>query len=391
MEGKDEVISVELPGPEAWKKMYCPKSGGTPRKNEIMFVAPTGEEIHTRKQLEQYLKSHPGNPPISEFDWGTGETPRRSARISEKAKLTPTPEKVPPRKRSQKSSDSKKEKKKTKSGPENTESEKEVKLQDDSGKENAEVGKGKHVTDENKDGKEDQEKDVQMQYLEGSEKENAEGEKEKDLNIEKEDKKEDNEAAELKEKEYNNVEDAAHEEAKKSLNIQNNAVDAKNGGKEKETKGVDEGKGEAVAEEQPHAMDVQKQENDEAEVKDQPAARAGSGEVTENGNEKIENSAGKVLQSEAAKENVMDNIAVSDSVAVETNGEAGKENADATVDAPAPEGEIKGKPDVHDGMCDTPSDGKAKTVDVELAENGKVNQIGQTGGPQHPAPPAVSC
>ncbi|KAI8021845.1 Methyl-CpG-binding domain-containing protein 10 [Camellia lanceoleosa] len=73
---------------------FIPKKAGTPKKNEIIFTAPTGEEIINRKQLEQYLKSHPGNPAISEFDWGTGETPRRSARISEKAKTAPTLEKA---------------------------------------------------------------------------------------------------------------------------------------------------------------------------------------------------------------------------------------------------------------------------------------------------------
>ncbi|GFY96963.1 methyl-CPG-binding domain 10 [Actinidia rufa] len=64
-----------------------PKKGVTPRKNEIIFISPTGEEINSRKRLEQYLKSHPGNPALSEFDWGTGDTPRRSARISEKFPL----------------------------------------------------------------------------------------------------------------------------------------------------------------------------------------------------------------------------------------------------------------------------------------------------------------
>ncbi|KAG6575596.1 Methyl-CpG-binding domain-containing protein 11, partial [Cucurbita argyrosperma subsp. sororia] len=51
-----------------------------------MFVAPTGEEISNRKQLEQYLKSHSEDVAVSDFDWSTGVTPRRSARISEKAK-----------------------------------------------------------------------------------------------------------------------------------------------------------------------------------------------------------------------------------------------------------------------------------------------------------------
>ncbi|BAT98578.1 Methyl-CpG-binding domain-containing protein [Vigna angularis] len=105
--GKDEVLSVELSAPSAWKKLFFPKKVGTPRKSEIVFVAPTGEEITSKKQLEQYLRAHPGNPAISEFDWGTGETPRRSARISEKVKSTP-PETEPPRKRSRKSSGSSK-------------------------------------------------------------------------------------------------------------------------------------------------------------------------------------------------------------------------------------------------------------------------------------------
>lgn len=85
---------------------FFPKKVGTPRKqSEITFIAPTGEEISSKKQLEQYLKAHPGNPAISEFDWGTGETPRRSARISVKAKSTPPPaETDPPKKRSRKSS-----------------------------------------------------------------------------------------------------------------------------------------------------------------------------------------------------------------------------------------------------------------------------------------------
>lgn len=62
MKKMEEVISVELPGPSSWKKMYVFKSLGTPKKNEIVFIAPTGEEINDRKQLQQNLKSHPGNP-----------------------------------------------------------------------------------------------------------------------------------------------------------------------------------------------------------------------------------------------------------------------------------------------------------------------------------------
>ncbi|ESQ35273.1 hypothetical protein EUTSA_v10007967mg [Eutrema salsugineum] len=96
MENTDELVSIELPAPASWKKLFYPKRAGTPRKTEIVFMAPTGEEISSRKQLEQYLKAHPGNPLISEFEWTTGETPRRSSRISQKVKATtPTPDKEP--------------------------------------------------------------------------------------------------------------------------------------------------------------------------------------------------------------------------------------------------------------------------------------------------------
>ncbi|KAG4972637.1 hypothetical protein AAZX31_13G346400 [Glycine max] len=114
----EEVLSVELPAPSGWNKLFFPKKVGTPRKSEIVFIAPTGEEINTKKQLEQYLKAHPGNPVISEFDWGTGETPRRSARISEKVKSTPPADSDTPKKRARKSSGSKKDNKETESASE---------------------------------------------------------------------------------------------------------------------------------------------------------------------------------------------------------------------------------------------------------------------------------
>ncbi|KAF8090016.1 hypothetical protein N665_0490s0012 [Sinapis alba] len=107
---EEESVSVELPAPSSWKKLFFPNKVGSVKKTEIVFVAPTGEEISNRKQLDQYLKSHPGNPSITEFDWTTSGTPRRSARISDKkTKSTPSPDKEPPKKRGRtKSSGSKK-------------------------------------------------------------------------------------------------------------------------------------------------------------------------------------------------------------------------------------------------------------------------------------------
>ncbi|XP_019170046.1 PREDICTED: methyl-CpG-binding domain-containing protein 11-like isoform X2 [Ipomoea nil] len=84
-QGTDGVLSVELPAPPSWKKLLM-HSGG-----KVVFIAPTGEEITSKRQLSQYLKSHPGNPAPSSFDWGTGDTPRRSARISGKVKANPSP------------------------------------------------------------------------------------------------------------------------------------------------------------------------------------------------------------------------------------------------------------------------------------------------------------
>ena len=51
---------------------FAPKKSGTPQRNDVVFVSPTGEEIKSKRQLEQYLKSHPGGPSASEFVWSKG-------------------------------------------------------------------------------------------------------------------------------------------------------------------------------------------------------------------------------------------------------------------------------------------------------------------------------
>jgi hypothetical protein len=106
---KKDPGTTELPAPSGWKKKLAPIRGG---KFEVIFVSPTGEEIKSKRQLTQYLKSHAGSPASSEFDWNTSDTPRRSARISEKVKATGSPEgeKTPKRERSS-SKKGKKEKK----------------------------------------------------------------------------------------------------------------------------------------------------------------------------------------------------------------------------------------------------------------------------------------
>ncbi|GMH14288.1 hypothetical protein Nepgr_016129 [Nepenthes gracilis] len=144
-EREHQFDSVELPAPSAWKKLLTPKKGGTHRRS-IAFIAPTGEEITKRKQLEKYLKSHPGSPAVTEFNWGTGETPRRSARISEKAKSTPPPaESEPPKKRGRKLTSSNVSEE-VKAVSEEDNGKKEIELKD----ETAEINKNEE-TDEKKE------------------------------------------------------------------------------------------------------------------------------------------------------------------------------------------------------------------------------------------------
>lgn len=91
----NESAPSELAAPPGWQKKLVPKKSGTP-KNEVVFVAPNGEEFKTKRLLERFLKANPGGPSITDFEWSTGETTptRRSARITEKVKESPvkTPE-----------------------------------------------------------------------------------------------------------------------------------------------------------------------------------------------------------------------------------------------------------------------------------------------------------
>ncbi|KAG5578075.1 hypothetical protein H5410_058209 [Solanum commersonii] len=106
---KTDAVTIELPAPPGWKKRFTPGKSSTPRKNDIVFVSPDGDEIKNKRQLDKYLKSHPGGPPASEFNWGTGDTPRRSTRLGGKSKATETPESDTPSTKRQRKSSSKKE------------------------------------------------------------------------------------------------------------------------------------------------------------------------------------------------------------------------------------------------------------------------------------------
>ncbi|XP_021298101.1 methyl-CpG-binding domain-containing protein 11 [Herrania umbratica] len=327
-----EVISVELPAPASWKKMYFPKKVGSPRKTEIMFIAPTGEEINNRKQLEQYLKSHPGNPPITEFDWGTGETPRRSARISEKAKATPTPEKEPPKKRGRRSLSAKKENKETEAVPEKAEGEKGSEKQD----------------------------------TQAIVKETAEGEKEKDGEVKQVENGGKTEAAGLTGDCDAMMEEPGEEAAGKDVKIPDTAKDDKK----------DEAAGTA---ENPTSMEFQEKR-----------AEASCTDGTQTEEEKVEAPIEKVPQTQAEKENGTCEKQSENPETVTTEVNGGVEKGNPYGATFIPEGEAKEKQGVQEvsGKCNVQVEEKGKAVDGELIENGKV---GQADAPQPPGPAPISC
>ena len=42
----------------------------SPGKKDVSYVAPDGEEIKTKRQMDKYLKAHPGTLTVSDFEWG---------------------------------------------------------------------------------------------------------------------------------------------------------------------------------------------------------------------------------------------------------------------------------------------------------------------------------
>ncbi|KAF2323236.1 hypothetical protein GH714_034266 [Hevea brasiliensis] len=113
------------------------------------------------------------------------------------------------------------------------------------------------------------------------------------------------------------------------------------------------------AEDTQQSIEVQKQGNAEAALKNKSAEEAASGE----------GSAGKEPQTEVEKETVPgDKRDIPDAVTVEANGGAEKKNANGA--APASEVEITEKPDIqeNDAERNFSVDGKVKTTDGEITE-----------------------
>lgn len=327
---------------------YLPKQGGTPRKNEIVFIAPTGEEIGSRKQLEQYLKSHPGNPVTSEFDWTTGETPRRSARIGEKVKATPpSSESEPSKKRGRKSSASKKD---------------------------TNEMEGAHVENERTD--------MQMKDAEAGEKKDVEAEKEKDTPKEMQAEGEGKmlegvdqaQTADTKMTETNtgSAEDKTQIDAKESSDT-NDADAQPESGKPTldEKKDQDQCATYVVAAEEQTFLKEPVSAN---EVDDVQVTKMEAGKANRNADKKEAGAAGVTVKA--------------------ANGEAVKENANGVASAPDADAGFKATENVSEGdgkHNEVRAEDKVERKDEEVMENGKVMQVGRVDVPPHPSPSSVSC
>ncbi|KAJ7011952.1 glucan endo-1,3-beta-glucosidase 14-like isoform X1 [Populus alba x Populus x berolinensis] len=204
------------------------------------------------------------------------------------------------------------------------------------------------------------EDEVQMQDAEGTETENAKEEKRNDGTEETQDEKGDTEQEEddqMKSADAN-MEETATEEVNKDIKSQEDAKETKNG---------DEGK----AKEAQHALEVKEKEHGGAALKYKAAEEAGSGEVSENRNNKVEDVAGKMPQTDSEKENAPGRKGIPDNAAMNVDGGA-QENTHGTVSV-ASEGEIKEKLGLQEGDAkrSIPMDGKDKPMDGEIMENGK--------------------
>ncbi|XP_038897995.1 methyl-CpG-binding domain-containing protein 11-like [Benincasa hispida] len=345
VEGSKDEASVQLPAPPSWKKLFLPKKGGAPRKNDIVFIAPTGEEISNKKQLEQYLKSHPGDVAVSDFDWSTGETPRRSTRISEKTKATP-PQEEPPRKRARKSPGSKK---KEHSETEKSEGVKETEIKgaEMSEKENAETEKEKENSKDEEPNKEDETKQKELETAKDEEPKN-EGEKE-----EKEIETAKNE--EPRKEDETKDEEAKKEDVKSKETEQKTTTEVETSQDNKENTGIENVPGDATETKngQLDTEDDEKVEDRSYEnVQNQEDVTAGEKVALEVGQDKGE----KGPQTEAEK--AIDSCCMKQEKAnvgnTKENGVAEQENCSGTEKTPASEGMVTENEDTqkHGGKRD---------------------------------------
>lgn len=366
VEGSKDEVSVQLPAPPSWKKLFSPKKGGAPRKNDIIFIAPTGEEISNKKQLEQYLKSHPGDISVSDFDWSTGETPRRSTRISEKAKATP-PQEEPPRKRARKSPGSKKKENKE---TEKSEGVKETEIKDAemSEKENAETEKEKNSKDEELN-KEDETKQKELETAKGEEPKSEDEKKEKEIETAEDEEPKKEDETKDKEIETNKGEEAKKEDVESKETKQKNTAGEETLQDSKEDTGIKNAFGSATETNngQLNTDDGKKVEDHGHEnVQNQEVATAGAKVALEVGQDKGEN--GPQTESEKAIDSCCMKQKMANLGITKENGIADQENCRGTGRTPASEGTVTENEDTrkHNGKLDIQVENRGNENESEV-------------------------
>ncbi|XP_004241694.1 methyl-CpG-binding domain-containing protein 11 [Solanum lycopersicum] len=342
----DEIVSVELPAPPSWKKLFTPKQGGTPKKSEVVFIAPTGEEVKNRKQLEQYLKAHPGSPGISEFDWSTGETPRRSARISEKVKAMRPPSLLESPKKKRRTSSGTKKDSKEKAAAKAEMGSAETKGMESSKEENENLEKkaGEAEAEMQDKGKKEAEAVVEDERIEDAklppaEKPDSESEEFHSADDGNQDKSE-NAEAEMEDKKKKEVEAVEKDKCLKGAELPS--------GDEREPES-----------EEVHSADVGRHKSENAGIEEK--------QVSE---EKLES------------QNKLEELAA-EGTNVTVGGSAGQ--AEHAVDGVSKDAHS------NDGE-DGPKEEEKKTEGTELAmENNNINQPGLVHPQQHQSPAPISC
>jgi hypothetical protein len=85
--GESDPLVQEEAFVEGWRRRLVLRKGVKKQRRDVVYVAPDGTEVKNKKQLEKYLKKHPGGPLVSEFNWRSEMPTRLSRRLSNKGGL----------------------------------------------------------------------------------------------------------------------------------------------------------------------------------------------------------------------------------------------------------------------------------------------------------------
>lgn len=320
------------------------------------------------------MKSHPGDVAISDFDWSTGEAPRRSARISEKVKAAP-PQEEPPRKRARKSPGSKK---KEQNEAEKSDGVKETEIKDAemSEKEHPEIEKEKESSKDEEPKKEDETKEKENENSKDEEPKIDDETKEKENETSKDEEPKIEDETKEKELETSKDEEPKNEDKIKDKEIET-AEDEEPKKEDVETKddtGIENVPGDTT-ETKNGQLDAEdgKEVEDQSQgnVQNQEVATTGENVALEVGQDKGEN------RPQTVAKNAIDSCCMKQEKAgvgnIKENGVAEQENCSGTERTPASEGTITENEDArkHEGKHDIQAEDRGNKNESEVTEIGK--------------------